>query len=236
MNYNLKNSLFENNNFEIVNNSKSFLISKNVENYFNDLLKTPENLQIGNGKENFTFSKFYNEYIEHNILLIFIIICLVIFLIVKYLNKNYYNISENYNNPNEKYFDDDDDDDNNYTKLRKKKEKKEKYIKLKKEIIKQKRLIELEKQSVLDIIDQLSKINNEELINNSVNLNNLPQIQNPNDDYLENHYYNDEPQISLMSANELDDGNYYNIQNANYKDKKSPNYINGIYIESPYQE
>ena len=36
--------------------------------------------------------------------------------------------------------------------------------------------------------------------------------------------------------NYYDDG-YYNINNnVNYKDKKSPNYIKGMYIESPYQE
>ena len=36
-----------------------------------------------------------------------------------------------------------------------------------------------------------------------------------------------------MGGNE----NFYNInKNINYKDKKSPNYVKGMYIESPFDE
>ena len=139
MNYNVKNSLFENNflekfnnnNFEVVNNPKSLLISKKIENYFDDLIKVPDIPQNGGvSSTSFSFSNFYKEYIEHNILLLFIIMCLVIFLIVKYINKNYYssttvpiqndNKYENYQYLNNDY---DDDDDTNEIEKKKMKDK-----------------------------------------------------------------------------------------------------------------
>ena len=303
MNYNFKNSLLENNNFEIlnnyeiVNNNKSLMVSKKIESYFNDLVKIPEAVQTG-GKNDFSFTKFYNEYIEHNLLLLFIILCLVIFLIVKYINKNYYTDTEkkneykenfNYKSPKNKskvikqnsnnfnndknyddeYFDDEyhDDDyynnedfddnevvDDNYHKLlqikKLKKIKREKIMKIKKENEKKKHLLELEKQSILDIIDELSKINYEKIENNNKVINQQKYNNDLNNDsnsdlnymYIDRNYINDnETQLSnysLVNSDNYDyNDNYYSVnKNINYKDKKSPNYVKGIYIESPFEQ
>lgn len=270
MNYNIKNSLFENNYGDITNN-KSLLVSKKIETYFDDLIKAPEIVQTA-GTNDFSFSKFYNEYIEHNLLLLFIILCLVIFLIIKYINKNYYNDNnENFTlnqqkipiikqkiNKNESSYDDIDTDttddyEENYkinSRMAKQKFKKEKLLKLQKENERQKHLLELEKQSIIDIIDELSNINNQKIIKNTNFLsqqtqNNItnPHLKNVNNSmYIDTNYLEDEQsnfsQFSLISSNEMDfNDNYYNVRNnINYKDKNSPNYVKGMYIESPYQE
>lgn len=296
MNHNLQNAILENKNFQILNNYevinpvKSMLVSKKIESYFDDLVKIPEITQTAGNKE-FSFSKFYSEYIEHNILLLFIILCLVIFLIVKYINKNYYNDNNNDNNNYEnfnknsnklpknnnkstvKFADDDynnetdeieDDDDIQNTTAKKLKEKltKQKLLKIKKETERERHLLELEKQSILDIIDELSNINyekiqtNNQVINNQViNHKNSPKINHyensnnnyygfPNNDmYIDREDYLNEnqsnfSQYSLIESNDLGSNNdYYTLKrNINYKDKKSPNYIKGMYIESPFEE
>lgn len=284
MNYNVKNSLFENNflekfnnnNFEVVNNTKSLLISKKIENYFDDLIKVPDVAQNGGvTSTSFSFSNFYKEYIEHNILLLFIIMCLVIFLIVKYINKHYYSFTttpiqndnkyENYKYENYSYDDDDTDEiEENKKKYIKKKLEKQKLLKLKKENERQKHLLELEKQSIMDIIDELSNINNQK-INKNIKLINNENFNNEPDDNIyynnNNNYYNDNynnynnnqmfidrnyldenqsnfSKYSLISSNDMDfnDGYYTVNRNINFKDKKSPNYVKGMYIESPFQE
>lgn len=187
--------------------------------------------------------------------------CLVIFLIVKYINKNYYSttIPIQYNNKYENYnYDDGDNEEskeeiNNKNYINKNLEK-DKLLKIKKENERQKHLLELEKQSIMDIIDELSNINNDKIINNvkmSTNKNNFSNEYNDNiyyDNYNENQMFIDRnyldetqsnfSQYSLISLNDMDvnDG-YYNInKNINIKDKKSPNYVKGMYIESPFQE
>jgi len=59
----------------------SNLISKNIDNYFNDLINKPV---IITSKKTTSFTIFYKDYIEHNLLLIFIIIFMGIFLLFKY--------------------------------------------------------------------------------------------------------------------------------------------------------
>lgn len=292
MNYNLQKSLLENNNFqilnnyEVLNNGKSLLISKKIESYFDDLVKVPDTIQVG-GNKDFTFSKFYSEYIEHNILLLFIILCLVIFLIIKYINKNYYNNNlENYENnaiypkqqkytktpkinfidendtddTNNSYYDNDEDNNEDFEEdPRKIKQKlqKLKLLKIKKETERAKHLIELEKQSIMDIIDELSNINykkiqnNNHIINNtnintnkfnSNNANNFYKNYSNNDIYIDRDYLSENQsnfsQYSLIESNDIGHANdFYTInRNINYKDKKSPNYIKGMYIESPFEE
>jgi hypothetical protein len=342
MNYNLKNNLFENNDFGIVNNNQPLLVSKKIETYFNDLIKVPESIQVSGGKNDYTFSKFYDEYIEHNLLLLFIILCLIIFLIIKYINKNYpdeqqefyyginnshnkinktHNTKKNMNNiTNNENMDDtndtdntnDTDDTNNtddtndtndtndanyrnkssistlkYNKKKfKKKVKNDKYNELLRETEKKKYLLELEKQSILDIIDELSNANNKKIKKNTQimeynkihgdkhkNCNRTSNYVNNdyiNNDYINNDYINNDhinndyinndymtenrfntpsiiennqnfSQYSLINSDDNsgagDNSSYYNIRkNINYKDKKNPNYIKGIYMESPYDE
>jgi len=59
-------------------------ISKKVQNYYNDLLN--KNAPYGNS--NYQHKSFYKEYIEHNILLIFIIVAIVAFLAFRYYHKD----------------------------------------------------------------------------------------------------------------------------------------------------
>ena len=79
MNYNLKNNAFINHNLDVNINPSSHLISKKIDTYFNELVQIPEPINNTTNTTNFSFGKFYDEYIEHNILLLFIIFCLVIF-------------------------------------------------------------------------------------------------------------------------------------------------------------
>ena len=65
------------------NNINTNLVSKNIDNYFNNLLKNSNITDIKKTKT----SSFYNDYIEHNILLIFIILSVMIFLFIRYYNK-----------------------------------------------------------------------------------------------------------------------------------------------------
>jgi len=95
MNYNFKNNLFNDGDFS--NNNPPLLISKKIDTYFNDLIRNPEPIQTAGIKNDSTLYKFYNEYIEHNILLLFIILCLGIFLFIKYINKNYKDNDNLYN-------------------------------------------------------------------------------------------------------------------------------------------
>lgn len=294
MNYNSKNNLFENNNLEILNNNHSMLISKKIDTYFNDLIKTPEPIQVSGGKSEFSFSKFYYEYVEHNLLLLFIILCLVIFLIIKYINKNYPDEEVNFakntnykNKPNtnnndntgtDTYTDTDtntdtdtDTDTNTDDTFEKEKIKKElkrqKLKEIKRETDRKKHLLELEKQSILDIIDEISNMNNEKIKNNirTINQNTNNKVRHTqnynrthdishNNNYINEEYiigpaesrsgsFFDENQAnysdySLITSNDMyDNGSYYNInKNMNYKNKKNPNYVKGIYIESPYDE
>jgi hypothetical protein len=302
MNYNKKNDFFNNNNnnYDMFTNNNSLLISKKIDTYFNDLIKIPEPIQQTSGG---SFSKFYDDYIEHNLLLLFIIFCLCIFLLIKYINKNSLDTFEeiiytdsftinnqksnnnNFINDTNKKNDTDidtetntdtntdtntntdtDTDTNINTKYKrnniKKKYKYNKYKELLKEQQRRKYLLQLEKQSILDIIDELSNINQQNIIKNM-----KPNVtKHTNNDYLNNDYLNNDyinntnytlepiknnesslningthnyPHYSLINS-ELNNDNtstFYNInKNINYKDKKNPNYIKGIYIESPYEE
>lgn len=261
MSFGLNNKFLENNNFqmvsgyEVINTNKPLLVSKNIETYFDDLIKIPDVVQTA-GKSESNFSKFYSEYIEHNILLLFIIFCLVIFLIIKYINKNYYDV-ENFTstknikhkkikNENDDEIDDYDDNDTFYSNKMKHKLKKQKLLKMKKDAERERHLLELEKQSILDIIDELSNINyekiqsnNNKIVNDNVNYQN--NYENFNTIHIDKDYLNENSQnysnYSLIQSNEFTNDGFYTInRNINYKDKKSPNYIKGMYIESPFEE
>jgi hypothetical protein len=221
--------------------NKPSLISKNIELYFDDLVKVPEPPQIGGS---FSLSKFYSEYMEHNILLLFIILCLVIFLIVKYINKNYYeNTIHTIKNEN-------DIENNEFLKNTnkiKKKLSKDKLLKIKRHNEKEKRLLELEKQTIMDIIEELSIINNEKMQHNNKIINQTDYLQDNylqdnylQENYSQNNYLQDnyvDNNFSLINNNIETSTDFYSInKNVNYKNKKSPNYIKGLYIETPFEE
>jgi hypothetical protein len=139
----------------------NFLISKKIDTYFNDLIQIPDPPTIKSTKSDYTFAKFYDEYIEHNILLLFIILGLVIFLVVKYFNKYYY---ENY-------------DEITSNKIIIKKNKSKEKIKNRDE---QRKKLEDDKQSILDIIDELSTINYQKINANKQQLEKDVHIENSN--------------------------------------------------------
>ena len=88
---------------------------------------------------------------------------------------------------------------------------------------------------------------------NNPYVNNEPYYE-PSSDYINEEYiigpgesrsgsfFNENQQnfsdYSLIGSNDMyDNVSFYNVnKNTNYKDKKNPNYIKGIYIESPYDE
>ena len=171
----------------------NFLISKKIDTYFNDLIQIPDPPTIKSNKTYYTFAKFYDEYIEHNILLLFIILGLVIFLVVKYYNKYYY---ENYDiiNPNKIII--------------KKNKSKEK---IKNKAIERKKLEE-DKQSILDIIDELSTINYKKIKANKQQLEKDFLSDNSNyDEYDEINEYNSH----INQTNQNNQTNQTNQTNGN---------------------
>ncbi len=154
MNYNSLN----NRDYELYNyNSSDYpsgLINKNIDHYFNDILTQPEikNTSVI-AKSDYTWSKFYSEYIEHNILFIIILIGVVIFLIIRY-----YSLEAEEAENKELDPDTDTDTDDEFDSKTKKKIKK----KYKKKFDKYKQQIDNEKQQILNIIDELSSMNYED--------------------------------------------------------------------------
>lgn len=205
-----------NNNFNLNSNP---LVSNQLDNYFNELLKSQKIIQNSpiHVKHSPGFSKFYSEYIEHNILLLFIIFCLVIIFIAKY----YYN--ENSCDTNIK------DNDKKYSHdQRKHKHGQQKYSHshsqqkylddYKKQIEQDKMSLEREKENVLSIINELSFLSDEKI--------------KYNDDF-----------IKSVKKNVDDPNKYktYDGSNNNYKtilydnEYEENNKIDGLYVEPPYE-
>ena len=144
------------------NNFNTNIVSKNVDNYFNNLLNNINPYEIKKTKT----SNFYNDYIEHNILLIFIIAAVAIFLFFRYyLKEDPNDYDEDYpENLKNKY----DEKNDNFKKYKPKKFKKIKKIKKNNNhsyndytIDDAKKELEHEKSKILKIIDELSTMNYE---------------------------------------------------------------------------
>ena len=104
----------------------------------------PKTYKIIN-KNNSYFSIFYRDYLENNMLLIFIIFIIIIFLTIRYYTKDIENeYFENKNNSNKKKL------------IYKKKISNEKN-----NLKKYKKKLDLEKEKIISIIDELSNINYE---------------------------------------------------------------------------
>jgi large-conductance mechanosensitive channel len=258
-----KINLLENND---LGNNHSILVSRKMDVYFNELLNVPDAPQIGGTKTTYGFGKFYSEYIEHNLLLLFIILCLIIFLIIKYVNKN--SESTPNNNLEDNDTTDTDTTDTTEANTNKTRTKKEKLLKKKLSNEKKRQLLELEKQSILDIIDELSNINYKKIQTNNqmikhaqsqahdfieskyvepsehTHINNYPQTNAFTNRMIEQSNYEPVEQFlqqedfSLINSNYLSDNNtYYNVnKNMDYTNENNPNYIKGLYIESPYEQ
>ena len=159
MNYNsiinskLHNDLDYYNIYSTVKPQKSLLINKNIDNYFNEIINItdpPKTYKIAN-KNNSYFSTFYKDYLENNMLLIFVIFIIIIFLTIRYYTKDIENEYFKNNINSKKYKKKIDLEKNNLKKYKKK--------------------LDLEKDKILSIIDELSNINYEldskKYINNS---------------------------------------------------------------------
>jgi hypothetical protein len=196
----------------------SNLISKNIDNYFNELIKKPITIIP---KKPSSINIFYKNYIEHNLLLIFIIIFISIFLLFKYYSK------EN-------------DDDNiiDYEKEKKITISKNDNIKKINKLKRKKEQLAKEKNEILSIIDELSELNFEKSqnINNSIdnNINNNKNCSKEttyddvNEETISNYIDDEIIKIDAYKNNNLKSEDYYNIT------EKNSELINGIYFETPY--
>ena len=198
----------------------SNLISKNIDNYFNDLINKPV---IITSKKTTSFTIFYKDYIEHNLLLIFIIIFMGIFLLFKYYSKE----DENNNKI--------DDYNEKYDLIKKKK--------IRNKLSKEREILAKEKNELLSIIDELSELNIEKINiqspnTNNNNFDNKNYIHNENyvdnDSYIENknlhnQNLNNNPfKVDAYKNNNLSSEDYYDVT------EKNSELINGIYFETPY--
>jgi hypothetical protein len=197
----------------------SNLISKNIDNYFNELINKQV---VPIPKKSTSFNIFYKNYIEHNLLLIFIIILIGIFLLFKYYLK------ENTN-------------DDNYYDYKKNKNYKDDDLKKKNKIKKKRELLAKEKNEILSIIDELSELNfeksktiskNYNIDNDKDNSTNNNYIDNNTNNNIDNNYIDNNIETTLnvdaYKNNNLRSEDYYNINDKNSE------LINGIYFETPY--
>ncbi len=186
----------------------SNLISKNIDNYFNNLINKPV---VITSKKTTSFNIFYKDYIEHNLLLIFIIILMGVFLLVKYFSKEeidnkIYDYTKEYN-------------------LIKNKKKK-----IKNKLIKERELLIKEKNEILSIIDELSELNIEKINPDNNNV----KIYNEDESFIENkilrnkNIQNNPFIVDAYKNNNLNSEDYYDVA------EKNSELINGIYFETPY--
>jgi hypothetical protein len=247
-------------NFDKIGGSTEYdnlLINKDIDNYFNDIINKPivrsdSNLIKSNGN----LHKFYNDYIEHNLIFIVVLIGIIIFLVIRYYVKDFdtFDSDDSNSNLNNKQINKD-NQKKHYEKIKSKKIEIEKL-----KLINYKKKLDKEKQQILSIIDELSSINDFE--NNKHNSNQSylylsdPYInynknggQDINTIYSNNYnnnkikYLNQNSQleaktrahndnnINITNNNSHDISNYYDI-NKSQNDKT--NEIDGLYIEPPF--
>ncbi len=222
-------------------NDKSLLINKNIDNYFNEIINIPEQpktFKIIN-KNNSFFNIFYRDYLENNMLLLFVIFIIIIFLAIRYYTKDMDN--ENFQN-------------NTYRQknilYKKKLNNKKNNLKI------YKKKLDIEKEKILNIIDELSNINyeldsiksNNQNQNIKLNQNNLEnsgfneiknnlinevnnKINNFGSFELENKIRNLVDKDSTYEKSYFSDKIYYDISQK--LDDNGP-IVDGMYVEPPY--
>ena len=170
-------------------------LSKNMDNFFNNLIDTMPNISnSGNKIYTKNTSNFYKEYVEHNILLLFLLTILIIIIITYfYWNNDIEKNSKNIENNIEKNI-------NNFQDIIEEKDNKD-FIN------------NIDKETLLDIIDELSSVNEKQY-----------ELQQKLKEK-EKHYEN------LKNNFGNKNNNYENYKNINNTDISN---IDGIYIETPY--
>lgn len=258
------NSSFTNNrdwelyNFDNMGGTTEYddlLINKDIDNYFNNLInKSIPNQNPNIIKSNYTFEKFYFDYIEHNLIFIVVLIGIVIFLVIRYYIKDF----DSFDSNNELYQEDNklnqEDKSNEQNQEKIKNIKKNKLIDEKLKLIKYKKELDREKQKILSIIDELSNINeysnistrqdsNSLYTTDDINMNysnnyikEMRHLNHQNQQYQQyqqnqqNHAF--QPYQSEIIAHNFDnDSQFYDI--GNFQSDKT-NEIDGLYIEPPF--
>jgi hypothetical protein len=219
------------------------LVNHDIDNYFNDLLNKPippPAYSIVN-KQSYSFSKFYSEYIEHNMLFIVLLIGIVIFLVIRYYVKDMDTelfqpensskntiISKNNNHKKNK--------DKDSTKI------------TKEQLLNYKKKLDKEKEKIISIIDELSCINNfaqYDSVNkipnvsyqNNINYtmqSNLPNNTSPKQ--VNNKYNTFNPNETIM-LKEMNSHNYdanTEFYDINRKLDDANNNVNGLYVDPPF--
>ena len=229
----------------------NLLINKDIDNYFNNIINKPiiHQSNINPIKSGGGLSKFYNDYIEHNLIFIVVLVGIIIFLVIRYYVKDFesQNIEEskNYNKSDGSSTQDITDKEINKRLISKSKKLELEKLKL----IKYKKELDKEKQQILSIIDELSNINeyenniyNQIYLNqdiNSIYSNNFNNLNNLNN-YNQQQYlltstraHNDNIIISNIDnrKDNMMDTNYFDINKS--PDNKT-NEIDGLYIEPPF--
>ena len=197
-------------NNNVINN---VVIGDKFDNYFNNLIHAPP-------KTDYTvstnISSFYKNYVEHNLIIIFILIGICIYLYFRYLsNQELIKQQKIYEIKQRKMM-----------KVKKVSNEEQMHIEQK---IAQMREYDLnlkrERERLLKIIDEISSINDEkqlEELYNTINgqaYNNEPEIQNLESDYMHN---------GIVGSQ---NGSYQMVNENAIKE----NYINGNYVDTPYR-
>ena len=247
--------------WEIYNNLQSgsteydnLLINKDIDNYFNDIINKPIIPQSNTNpiKSGGGISKFYTDYIEHNLIFIVVLVGIIIFLVIRYYVKDFDSQDLEESKIDIKL---DKSNKSNKQEIVNKKINeriisKSKKLELEKfKLLNYKRELDKEKQQILSIIDELSNINeyesnknNQTYLNQDINsiysnnFNNFNNLNNYNQQkYLQTstRAHNDNKIISNIDnrKDDMTDTNYFDINKT--PDNKT-NEIDGLYIEPPF--
>jgi hypothetical protein len=247
--------------WEIYNNLQSgsteydnLLINKDIDNYFNDIINKPIIPQSNTNpiKSGGGISKFYTDYIEHNLIFIVVLVGIIIFLVIRYYVKDFDSQDLEESKIDIKL---DKSNKSNKQEIVNKKINeriisKSKKLELEKfKLLNYKRELDKEKQQILSIIDELSNINefesnknNQTYLNQDINsiysnnFNNFNNLNNYNQQkYLQTSTtaHNDNKIISNIDNRKdyMTDTNYFDINKT--PDNKT-NEIDGLYIEPPF--
>lgn len=242
------NSTLELNDFNQVGGSTEYdnvLINKDIDNYFNNLINKSTPVQnVSIPKSNYSFEKFYTDYIEHNLLFIVLLVGIIIFLIIRQYAKDYDEFDNSSND--EKLIETSNSQSKSQSKSQTKSQtskplsksiSKLKQIKKQQQIEKiqlsnYKKQLDMEKEKILTIIDELSNLNDYEYANlmypnyldTNTNTNNFSLIPNFK-------YYNQVDLNQKEPHNSTDVSQYYDV-NKNQND--DINKVGDIYVEPPF--
>jgi len=225
----------------------NILINKDIDNYFNNLISKPiinqnSNLNPFNTKSNYSFDKFYSDYVEHNLLFIVLLFGIVIFLIIRHYIKDFDTFETDLTKTKTKTenTENTENTNDNNSSLKKNKLKKLDIIKKKQQLekiqlINYKKKLDMEKDKILTIIDELSNMNDYENSRLKTNQNYINQDINnqysTNYSNIQKFYNQSDNNLSNLPHNLSDNSHYYNI-NKNIND--DANKIDGLYIEPPF--